>query len=153
MTTNKTPEEAVRGFGQAPTNYAIETGIDKVAAAVGIDPLEVRRRNFIRADQFPYLIPSGTTYDSGDYHGLLDKVVACRLRRRRRRARRAARTGDAGGDRRGLLPGALGRQLVLRAAAEPEEHHHHLDGILPHPGRCARRGDGDHAHDLLRPGA
>ncbi len=76
VSTNKTPQEAVRGFGQAPTNYALETGIDKVAAAVGIDRLEVRRRNFIRADQFPYLIPSGTSYDSGDYPALLAKTEA-----------------------------------------------------------------------------
>ena len=76
VTTNKTPEEAVRGFGQAPTNYAMETGIDRVADALGLDRLEVRRRNFIRAEQFPYLIPSGTSYDSGDYHALLEKTVA-----------------------------------------------------------------------------
>jgi 2-furoyl-CoA dehydrogenase large subunit len=76
VTTNKTPEEAVRGFGQSPTNYAMETGIDRVAASLGLDRLEVRRRNFIRKEQFPYLIPSGTHYDSGDYHGLLDKVIA-----------------------------------------------------------------------------
>jgi 2-furoyl-CoA dehydrogenase large subunit len=76
VTTNKTPEEAVRGFGQSPTNYALETGVDRVAEALGIDRLEVRRRNFIRAEQFPYLIPSGTTYDSGNYHGLVDKTVA-----------------------------------------------------------------------------
>jgi 2-furoyl-CoA dehydrogenase large subunit len=75
VTTNKTPEEAVRGFGQAPTNYAIETGVDRVAEALGLDRLEVRRRNLIRGEQFPYLIPSGTTYDSGDYHGLMDKTV------------------------------------------------------------------------------
>ena len=43
----------------------------------GLDRLEVRRRNLIRAEQFPYLIPSGTTYDSGDYHAVVDKVVAC----------------------------------------------------------------------------
>lgn len=66
--SNKAAQEAVRGFGQAPTNYAIEAAIDKVAAAVGLDPIEVRRRNFIRSDEFPYLIPSGTHYDSGDYH-------------------------------------------------------------------------------------
>jgi 2-furoyl-CoA dehydrogenase large subunit len=76
VVTHKTPEEAVRGFGQAPTNYAIETGIDRVAASLGLDRIEVRRRNFIRAEQFPYLIPSGTRYDSGDYHGLLDKVLS-----------------------------------------------------------------------------
>jgi CO/xanthine dehydrogenase Mo-binding subunit len=66
----------VRGFGQAPTNYAIETGIDKVAAALGLDRLTVRRRNFIRKAEFPYLIPSGTRYDSGDYHTVVDKVLA-----------------------------------------------------------------------------
>ena len=76
VTTNKAAQEAVRGFGQAPTNYAIETAIDKVAAAVGLDRIEVRRRNFIRKDEFPYLIPSGSTYDSGDYHTVVDKVFA-----------------------------------------------------------------------------
>src|SRR5450631_2299827 len=76
VTTNKAVQEAVRGFGQAPTNYAIETAIDKVAAATGLDRMEVRRRNFIRKEQFPYLIPSGSTYDSGDYHTVVDKVLA-----------------------------------------------------------------------------
>jgi 2-furoyl-CoA dehydrogenase large subunit len=75
VTTNKTPEEAVRGFGQAPTNYALETAIDRAAETLRIDRLELRRRNFIRAGDFPYLIPSGTTYDSGDYHALLAKVL------------------------------------------------------------------------------
>ena len=74
--TNKAAQEAVRGFGQAPTNYAIETAIDKVAAATGLDRIEVRRRNFIRKEEFPYLIPSGTRYDSGDYHTVVDKVLA-----------------------------------------------------------------------------
>ena len=76
VTSNKTPQEAVRGFGQAPTNYAIETGIDRVAETLGLDRLEVRRRNFIRAEEFPYLIPSGTTYDSGDYHTVVAKTVS-----------------------------------------------------------------------------
>jgi 2-furoyl-CoA dehydrogenase large subunit len=75
VTTNKTAQEAVRGFGQSPTNYAIETGIDRVAEALGLDRLEVRRRNFIRAEEFPYLIPSGTTYDSGDYHTVMQKTL------------------------------------------------------------------------------
>jgi 2-furoyl-CoA dehydrogenase large subunit len=76
VTTNKAPEEAVRGFGQSPTNYAIETMMDKVADACGLDRVEIRRRNFIRKEQFPYLIPSGTHYDSGDYHAVVDKVLA-----------------------------------------------------------------------------
>jgi 2-furoyl-CoA dehydrogenase large subunit len=76
VTTNKAVQEAVRGFGQSPTNYAIETAMDRVAAATGLERIEVRRRNFIRKDQFPYLIPSGSTYDSGDYHTVVDKVLA-----------------------------------------------------------------------------
>ena len=74
--TNKTPQEAVRGFGQAPTNYAIETGMDKVARFLGIGRVELRRRNLIAKDEFPYLIPSGTTYDSGDYATVLSKALA-----------------------------------------------------------------------------
>ncbi len=73
--TNKTPEEAVRGFGQGPTNFAIERTIDCVARHLKMDPIEVRRKNLIRKDQFPYLIPSGSTYDSGDYHTVLDKAL------------------------------------------------------------------------------
>ncbi len=73
--TNKTPQEAVRGFGQSPTNYAIETGIDKVARLLGIDRVELRCRNLIGRDEFPYLIPSGTRYDSGDYETVLRKAL------------------------------------------------------------------------------
>ena len=74
--TNKTAQEAVRGFGQAPTNYAIETAIDRVARHLGMDRIELRKRNFIAKEQFPYLIPSGSTYDSGDYVTVLDKSLA-----------------------------------------------------------------------------
>ena len=76
VTSNKTTQEAVRGFGQAPTNYALETALDRVAAYLKKDRLAVRQHNLIRADQFPYLIPSGSTYDSGDYHTVIDKVLA-----------------------------------------------------------------------------
>ena len=76
VVTNKTVQEAVRAFGQSPTNYAIERTIDEVANRLGLDRLEVRRRNLIRHEEFPYLIPSGSTYDSGDYHAVIDKVLA-----------------------------------------------------------------------------
>ena len=74
--TNKTPQEAVRGFGQSPTNFAIERAMDRVARHLGMDRIELRRRNFIRKEEFPYLIPSGSTYDSGDFHAVLDKTLA-----------------------------------------------------------------------------
>src|SRR5450830_1259637 len=76
VVTNKTTQEAVRGFGQSPTNVAIERTMDEVANALGLDRLEIRRRNMIRREEFPYTIPSGTTYDSGDYHTVIDKVLA-----------------------------------------------------------------------------
>jgi CO/xanthine dehydrogenase Mo-binding subunit len=75
VTSNKTVQEAVRAFGQSPTNYAIERTIEEVANSLGLDRLEVRRRNLIRHEEFPYLIPSGSTYDSGDYHAVIDKVL------------------------------------------------------------------------------
>jgi 2-furoyl-CoA dehydrogenase large subunit len=74
--TNKTAQEAVRGFGQSPTNFALETAMDRVARHLGMDRVALRRNNFIRKEQFPYLIPSGTTYDSGDYHTVLEKALA-----------------------------------------------------------------------------
>jgi len=74
--TNKTPQEAVRGFGQSPTNFAMERTVDRVARHLGMDRIELRRKNLIRKDQFPYTIPSGSTYDSGDYHAVLDKALA-----------------------------------------------------------------------------
>src|SRR3954453_9963103 len=76
VTSNKTVQEAVRAFGQSPTNYAIERMMDEVAKRLGLDRLEVRRRNLIRRQEFPYTIPSGSTYDSGDYHTVIDKVLA-----------------------------------------------------------------------------
>ncbi len=76
VTTNKTTQTAVRGFGQSPTSFALEMAMDRAARQLDLDRLEIRRRNLIPADAFPYTIPSGTEYDSGDYHGLVDKLVA-----------------------------------------------------------------------------
>lgn len=75
VVTNKTGQVAVRGFGQSPTNYAIEAAVDAVARELGMDRIELRRRNFIQPWQFPYTIPSGTEYDSGDYPAVLDKAL------------------------------------------------------------------------------
>ncbi len=76
VVSNKAVQEAVRGFGQGPTNLALERAMDEIAAKLRLDPLEVRRRNMIRSDEFPYKIPSGTEYDSGDYETVIAKVLA-----------------------------------------------------------------------------
>jgi len=76
VVTNKTGQVAVRGFGQSPTNYAIEAAMDAVARDLDMDRIELRRRNFIKHDEFPFRIPSGTEYDSGDYEAVLEKGIA-----------------------------------------------------------------------------
>jgi 2-furoyl-CoA dehydrogenase large subunit len=91
--TNKTPQEAVRGFGQSPTNFALERTMDRVARHLGMDRIELRKRNLIRKEEFPYTIPSGSTYDSGDYHAVLDKALAAADYAARVRARDEARRG------------------------------------------------------------
>jgi 2-furoyl-CoA dehydrogenase large subunit len=100
VTTNKTPQEAVRGFGQSPTNFALESTIDRVAAHLGMDRIALRRANLIRADEFPYTIPSGSTYDSGDFHRVLEKALAAAgygdLVKRRDAARAAGKLAGIG---------------------------------------------------------
>lgn len=98
--THKTPQEAVRGFGQSPTNFALERMMDRVALHLGMDRIELRRRNLIAKEEFPYRIPSGSTYDSGDYHAVLDKALAAidypALVAARDRARREGRLAGIG---------------------------------------------------------
>lgn len=65
--TNKTPTDAYRGAGRPEASYAIERAIDALAREVGIAPEEIRRRNFIPTDAFPYASVAGLEFDSGDY--------------------------------------------------------------------------------------
>ncbi len=65
--TNMTPTDAYRGAGRPEATYAIEHSMDALAREVGIDPLELRRRNFIPTDKFPYEAFTGLVYDSGDH--------------------------------------------------------------------------------------
>jgi carbon-monoxide dehydrogenase large subunit len=75
VVTNATPTGPVRGAGRPEANVVIERAVDRFAAEVGMDPAEVRRRNLIPHDAFPWTTPTGTVYDSGDYRALLDKVL------------------------------------------------------------------------------
>lgn len=65
--TNMPPTDAYRGAGRPEATYAIERSMDALASTMGIDPLELRRRNFIPKDKFPYEAFTGLTYDSGDH--------------------------------------------------------------------------------------
>jgi carbon-monoxide dehydrogenase large subunit len=74
--TNTTPTDAYRGAGRPEATYAIERTMDTLAGQLGMDPVELRRKNMIKTENFPnYTIVSGLTVDSGDYPGTLDKCL------------------------------------------------------------------------------
>jgi carbon-monoxide dehydrogenase large subunit len=75
VVTNTTPIVAYRGAGRPEATAAIERMMDLYAAEIGMDSAEVRRRNLIRADAFPYNTVTGTQYDIGEYERALDLVV------------------------------------------------------------------------------
>ena len=76
VATNTTPTGAYRGAGRPEASAALERALDLFADEAGLDPADVRRRNFVRPDAFPFTTPTGTTYDSGDYEGSLDRALA-----------------------------------------------------------------------------
>ena len=72
--TNTAPVDAYRGAGRPEATYSLERVIDKAAREIGRDPVELRRQNFIKADQYPYAAAAGLEYDSGNYDALMDKM-------------------------------------------------------------------------------
>jgi carbon-monoxide dehydrogenase large subunit len=74
--TNTAPVGAFRGAGRPEANAAMERAVDLFATELGMDPVEVRRRNLIGKDAFPYQTKLGTEYDTGDYAGALDRACA-----------------------------------------------------------------------------
>ena len=93
--TNTTPVDAYRGAGRPEATYLIERIVDLVAAKLNLDPAEIRRKNFIPADKFPYTTAEGLSYDSGNYGPALDKALAMveytRLREEQKRAPKGSR--------------------------------------------------------------
>jgi carbon-monoxide dehydrogenase large subunit len=73
--TNKMATDAIRGAGRPEATHMIEVMMDQLASELDMDPLELRRRNFIPAEDFPYDTPAGVTYDSGNYEAALDKLL------------------------------------------------------------------------------
>jgi aerobic carbon-monoxide dehydrogenase large subunit len=65
--TNKTPTDAYRGAGRPEATFAVERIMDELAVELDMDPLELRRKNWIKAEEFPFTTVAGMTYDSGDY--------------------------------------------------------------------------------------
>jgi carbon-monoxide dehydrogenase large subunit len=75
VVTNTTPIGAYRGAGRPEAAAMIERCMDVLARELGMDPVELRRRNYIQPDAFPYTTPANTEYDSGNYEGTLDEAL------------------------------------------------------------------------------
>jgi len=73
--TNTTRTDAYRGAGRPEATYAIERIMDELAVELGLDPIEVRRRNWIKHEEFPFTTVCGLVYDSGDYDAATDKAL------------------------------------------------------------------------------
>lgn len=75
VVTNKVPAGAYRGFGMTQATFVMERLVDLVAAKLSLDPAEVRRRNFVPPDEFPYRSVTGVVYDSGDYGAAMERAL------------------------------------------------------------------------------
>lgn len=75
VVTNKPPTGSYRGAGGPEAAFCMERTIDLIALDLDIDPADVRRRNFISPDAFPYDTPTGITYDSGEYEAVFDRAL------------------------------------------------------------------------------
>ena len=75
VVTNKVPTGLNRGFGGPQYFFALERMMDEAAIALNVDPIELRRRNVVRKDQFPYECPSGSMLDSGDYEAAIELLI------------------------------------------------------------------------------
>ncbi len=89
--TNTVPVDAYRGAGRPEAAYVVERLVDMAAHDLGMDPIELRRKNFIPADEFPYQTPVAMLYDSGDYHKLFDTMVQAANYEQLKRDQEAAR--------------------------------------------------------------
>ncbi|NCC35879.1 MAG: xanthine dehydrogenase family protein molybdopterin-binding subunit, partial [Chloroflexia bacterium] len=92
--TNTTPFAAYRGAGRPEAAYYIERLMDCIAVELGLDPVAVRRRNFIPPDAFPYKTPTGLTYDTGEYDRALSKALELACYEELRREQAARRQAD-----------------------------------------------------------
>ena len=93
--TNTTPTAAYRGAGRPEATYYIERAMDILADTLGMDPVAVRRKNFPRPEEFPFVTAAGLAYDTGDYDKALDKALAIAGYDELRRRQREQRAGDS----------------------------------------------------------
>src|SRR5271165_3331664 len=132
--THTVPVDAYRGAGRPEATYLLERIVDLAADELGMDPVELRRRNFIPKDAYPYQTPVALTYDSGDYVTTLELALKSAdyqgfEARRREAARRGKLRGlglatyiEACGIAPSAVAGALGARAGLYESAEVRVH-------------------------------
>lgn len=121
--TNTTPVDAYRGAGRPEATYMLERLVETAAKEIGMDPAELRKKNFIPADAFPYQTPVALLYDSGDYAKTLDKALELAdykgFARRREEAKKRGKLRGIGIstpiEATGAAPSAIAGQLGARA--------------------------------------
>ncbi len=150
--THTTPVDAYRGAGRPEATFVVERLMDLGAHELGLDPVEIRRRNFVAADAFPYQTQVALQYDSGNYEPALDKALAT-VGYHALRAEQASRRASGGGKllgigivelHRGLRPRVAGGRLARRPGRPVGKRqgagppHRHGFGLLrlvePRPG-------------------
>lgn len=95
--TNRLPTGLIRGYGGPQLYFTLERFMDIATHHLGLDPAEIRRRNFIRPDQFPYRTLTGGLYDSGNYESVLDKALELSDYRAFREEQQRSRNGTGQG--------------------------------------------------------
>ena len=132
--THTTPVDAYRGAGRPEACYLVERMVDLAARELGMDPVDLRRRNFIPKDKFPYQTPVAVQYDSGNYEAALDKALKAfdykAFRKEQEEGRKKGRYLGVGFstyvEACGLAPsqvaGALGAQAGLYESATVRVH-------------------------------
>ncbi len=135
VATNKTPTGLNRGFGGPQAYFALERLMQRIAAELDLDPLDVIRRNLVPADAFPYRTPSGGLLDSGNYHAVVDTAVVegnlDALRERRREARAEGRLYGIGYA--AVVEPSISNMGYVTAVLTPEERRR----AGPKDGACA----------------
>ena len=146
--THTVPVDAYRGAGRPEAVFLLERLVDTAARELGIDRVEIRRRNFIRPDQFPYQTPVAVQYDSGDYgatlDAALDKARWSTFEQRRAEAKKRGKLRGIGlstyVEACGLAPSALVGALGARAGL------YESGAIRVHPTGSVTVFTGTHSH-------
>ncbi len=146
--TNTVPVDAFRGAGRPEATYTLERLIDRAARESGIDPVELRRRNFIKPDEFPYQTPVALQYDTGDYAATLDAALkASDYDGFAKRRAAAAKQGKLRGigistyvEACGAAPSAIAGQLGARAGLYESAE------VRVHPTGSVTVFTGSHSH-------